>query len=148
MVAGLAVQVFSLITFIVLCLEYAIRVQKNRWRLNTRYTDLYQSLKFKSFLFALGSATIFLFVRAVFRVAELSGSFKGKLAQNQVLFMVLDGAMVLLACIILVALHPGVAFKGVWEEASFRWGSSKSSDRSVEHSTNIETVTFSNKDRE
>jgi hypothetical protein len=145
MVAGLAVQVFSLVTFIALCLEYAMRVRKHRGRLSLTHATLYNSARFKGFLGALGAATVFLFIRAVFRVAELSGGFRGKLAQKQVLFMVLDGAMVLLACIILMVFHPGLAFSGVWDRASFRWGSRKSDNESVVHHTEMESVTHTEK---
>ncbi|KAJ5619675.1 Efflux pump himE [Penicillium lagena] len=146
MVAGLAVQVFSLVTFIALCLEYAMRVRKHRDRLNLTHATLYNSARFKGFLGALAVATVFLFIRAVFRVAELSGGFRGKLAQKQVLFMVLDGAMVLLACIILMVFHPGPAFSGVWERASFHWGSRKSDNESVIHHSEMESVTHTGKD--
>lgn len=127
MVAGLAVQVVSLVVFIALCFEYFLRVRKYRGELNPNYTVLRESGRFKGFLWALAAAVLFLFIRAVYRVAELSGGFGGKLAQEQVLFMVLDGAMVLLACITLTVFHPGPAFGGAWEDASFRWGSTKSS---------------------
>lgn len=72
--------------------------------------NISKSTRFKSFLYALALATILLLIRAGFRVAELSGGFAGKLAQKQVLFMVLDGAAVLSACILLMVFHPGVAF--------------------------------------
>jgi hypothetical protein len=35
--------------------------------------------------------------------------------------MVLDGAMVILACCFLTAFHPGVCFKGTWKEANFHF---------------------------
>ena len=35
--------------------------------------------------------------------------------------MVLDGAMVWLACFILVVQNPGLIFKEVWAESSFLW---------------------------
>jgi hypothetical protein len=34
--------------------------------------------------------------------------------------MILEGAMVTIACICLTVLHPGVAFQGRWAEANFR----------------------------
>lgn len=142
MVAGLAVQVFSLVTFIVLATEFGWRVRRQRGSLDPRYINISQSARFKRFLYALGFATIFLLVRAAFRVAELSGGFAGELAQKQVLFMVLDGAMVLSACILLMAFHPGLAFRGVWAEASFRWGFRKSKrDADSEEDARVESTT-------
>jgi hypothetical protein len=69
---------------------------------------------------ALGLATICILIRSCFRVAELSEGFGGKLANQQVTFMILEGAMVLIACICLTVFHPGVAFGGRWKEANFR----------------------------
>ncbi|CEJ60772.1 hypothetical protein PMG11_09334 [Penicillium brasilianum] len=145
MVAGLAVQVVSLVIFLALCFEYSLRVRKYRGDLNPKYAVLRQSPRFKRFLYALAAATIFLFIRAVYRVAELSGGFRGKLAQDQVLFMVLDGAMVLLACIILTVFHPGSAFGGAWKDASFRWGSKKSSNESSMQDIPAESVAYNGK---
>jgi hypothetical protein len=145
MVAGLVVQVVSLVIFLALCVEYSLRVRKYRGELNPKYAVLRGTPRFKLFLWALAVATILLFVRAVYRVAELSGGFRGKLAQDEVLFMVLDGAMVLLACIILVAFHPGTAFGGVWKDATFRWGSKKAIDESMMQDIPTESVSYNGK---
>jgi hypothetical protein len=60
-------------------------------------------------------ATVCIFIRSVFRVAELSDGFGGHLANNEVSFMVLDGVMVLIACISLTIIHPGAGFgKAAW----------------------------------
>jgi hypothetical protein len=68
---------------------------------------------------ALSLATLCIFIRSIFRVAELSGGFKGSLANNEVSFMILDGTMVIIACITLTVMHPGFAFGAVWQEANF-----------------------------
>lgn len=60
-----------------------------------------------------------IFTRSVFRVAELSNGFAGDLAQNEVSFMVLDGAMVAIASCALTIMHPGIGFHGRWADASF-----------------------------
>lgn len=68
---------------------------------------------------ALFLATATLFVRTVFRSVELSEGFSGKLANNEVQFMVLDGVMVLIASICMTVMHPGYAFGRRWNDASF-----------------------------
>jgi hypothetical protein len=70
---------------------------------------------------ALVLATILILVRCAYRTAELSGGFSGHLAQDQVTFMVLDGAMIWLACFILVIQNPGLIFKDIWVETAFQW---------------------------
>ncbi len=88
------------------------------------------------FLFkALFAATIFIFVRSCFRVAELKEGFDGKLANDEVTFMILEGAMIILAVISLTILHPGTCFQGSWHQANFSIRASKDRARAQ----NIET---------
>jgi hypothetical protein len=119
MVAGLAVQVASLLIFIALCGDLARMIHGHKQKLNPRHADLHDSRKFKTFLWSLALATLCIFVRSVFRVAELSEGFKGHLANNQISFMVLDGTMVIIACLALTIFHPGRGFGRVWDEANF-----------------------------
>ena len=67
-------------------------------------------------------ATIKTFSRSCFRVAELSGGFHGSLANSQISFMVLEGAMVATACLCLTILHPGVYFQAEWRAVDFKFG--------------------------
>ncbi len=71
-------------------------------------------------ILALTVATLCIFIRSVFRVVELQEGFSGKLANNQVSFMILDGVMCIIACISLTAMHPGLGFgKEGWAAASY-----------------------------
>lgn len=60
-------------------------------------------------------------MRSIFRAAELSEGFDGKLANDEVTFMVLEGAMVVIACISLTVFHPGVSFGGKWDQGNFKF---------------------------
>jgi hypothetical protein len=82
-------------------------------------SSLPKSILFRSFLAGLCIATVTIFIRSVFRVAELSGGFHGPLANNQVSFMILEGAMVCIACLCLTIMHPGLCFQGEWRAANF-----------------------------
>ena len=64
-------------------------------------------------------SAIAILIRSCFRVAELKAGFHGSLANNEALFMVLDGVMVIIAVTVLTVLHPGVAFQGHWSAANF-----------------------------
>jgi hypothetical protein len=132
MVAGLAVQVASLLVFIILSADLAREVHTHKANLNPKHADLYNSHKFKKFLWTLALATICIFIRSVFRVAELSEGFKGHLANNQISFMILDGTMVIIASLALTIMHPGRAFGSVWEEANFHFLLGKSRGGDVE----------------
>lgn len=110
MIAGLAVQVVSLGLFMVLCINLALRVRKQWGNRNMATEDMYTSKQWKGFLIgelssliilsnvpntmtALGVATLLVFVRCVFRCAELSGGFNGDLFNDEVAFMILEGML-------------------------------------------------------
>ena len=122
MVAGVAWQVFSLALFSATCLDFAGRVRKtSRSQLNPAFTEFRESAKFKLFLFSLATATLTIFTRSVFRVAELSGGFHGRLATQEVTFMILEGAMIAVAVICLTVFHPGLVFgKEDWDVAAWK----------------------------
>lgn len=74
----------------------------------------------------LALATLTIFVRSVFRVAELQGGFQSSLANNEVVFMILEGAMLAIALLCLTTLHPGICFNGQWNNTA--WSFRKSHD--------------------
>lgn len=128
MLAGLSFQVVSLFIFSIMALEYAYRLYKNPLSWDTTHAVLYNSKLFQAFLCGLALATLTIFVRSIFRVAELKGGFHGSLANNQVSFMILEGAMVTIASACLTFLHPGVAFQGFWSAADFKFRKGKGGD--------------------
>lgn len=69
---------------------------------------------------ALAIATVAILVRCSFRVAELSKGFSSSLANNEVMFMVLDGAMMSIAVIVLTVGHPGPALGNMWRQGDFK----------------------------
>ncbi len=83
------------------------------------FIALRRTKRFRLFLGALALATLTIFVRSVFRCAELRGGFKGKLAQQQVTFMILEGAMIVIAVGLLTIWHPGWVFKEKWGDAAW-----------------------------
>ncbi|KAJ5927976.1 RTA1 domain protein [Penicillium verhagenii] len=114
MIAGLAFQVVSLFLFIILASEFAIRVRKSPKPEENEFSGLRQSSKWKMFIYCLGLATLTIFIRSIFRVAELKGGFNSALANNQVDLMVLESSMVSIACIALTVAHPGTIIGRVW----------------------------------
>ena len=121
MIAGLSFQVFSLVLFIALCVDFASRVWRNPSLWNTTRREVFESAIFTYFLGGLSLSTLTITIRSCFRVAELSGGFHGSLANNQATFMVLEGAMIGIASLCLTILHPGIAFRGTWSDADFNF---------------------------
>lgn len=121
MVAGLAFQVFTLLLFILLCTDFAVRTLR-RMRamgasqaLDPTHVKLRASKLFRAFLAALTLATLCIFVRSVYRVVELGEGWEGALIKNQKLFIGLEGVMVVVAVLVMNLFHPGLCFREGYE---------------------------------
>ena len=84
-IAGLSFQVFTLLIFILLAAEYAIRFQKAE-RVKTQLPT-----KFKIFVGFLSLAIICILIRCIYRIDELSDGYNGPLIHDQGLFIGLEG---------------------------------------------------------
>jgi hypothetical protein len=133
MIAGLVFQVVSLLLFAGLAVDFAVSV----WRGARSYAALRRSnmpgqasgpaypylasarkvspKRIKMFSGALAVATLAVFVRCVFRVAELKEGFNGHLANDEVTFMILEGPMIMVAGVALTVFHPGWVLGGAWQ---------------------------------
>jgi RTA1 like protein len=147
MVAGLSFQVISLTAFILLCTEFFWKVKKDKKQVAaTNWADrdtgrpnpevkgfhvflggkllsspylLHMLINFLAF----AAATILILVRSCFRVAELAHGFRGKLANDQVIFMILEGGVMILATFLLTAFAPGRYVGKEWKNSG--WGIKK-----------------------
>ncbi|TVY53156.1 Sphingoid long-chain base transporter RSB1 [Lachnellula cervina] len=118
MVAGLAFQVLTLLIFMILCVDFAIRTRRryksmgeDAFDQNPLYVSLRGSWRFKGFIAALTLATICIFWRSVYRVAELGEGWTGNLIRRQWLFVGFEGVMVIVACFALNLFNPAFSFK-------------------------------------
>ncbi|KAL6167537.1 hypothetical protein ACJQWK_06958 [Exserohilum turcicum] len=138
MIAGLGFQVATMLAFILLAVDFAWRTYRNRVVLIQTVTpyhhqpSLNPSPRFKAFLVALSLSTLCIFARCVFRVAELSDGWTGKLATTQKYFVGLEGAVVAASVLLLNICHPGFCFKAATEPGNAQsgnrtWFSRKSS---------------------
>ena len=97
MIAGLAFQVFTLIVFALLSLDFFLKVWKNKNELNPSTNQLRSSLGFKLFLAALFTSYLTILVRCVYRVIEMAGGWGNSIMQNETIFLVLDSLYVIQA---------------------------------------------------
>ena len=118
MIGGLVFQVVSLTIFMALCADFALRIQRLRYEKEPAFAQFRASGKFQGFLWALVVATLTIYVRSIFRVAELQQGFHSRLANNEVTFMILEAGMITVAIVALTAFHPGVVFGGLWRDVS------------------------------
>jgi hypothetical protein len=144
MIAGLAFQVVSLTIFIALSMEFVYRARKARESdLNFDFFNLRKRTIFRVFPYAIAVATIAIYIRCVFRVAELKDGFGGKLANDQTAFMILEGPMIIIATIALTVCHPGIAFGSAssWAAANWTWKKSNKGDNNHIRMVSQETAT-------
>jgi hypothetical protein len=66
---------------------------------------------------ALVIATFTIITRSIFRAIELSDGFSGAMANNELLYMILEPPMISIAVIGLTLCHPGMCFQGSWSSA-------------------------------
>lgn len=118
MVAGLAFQVVTLLIFIVLCSDFALRTFQRYKSMGEEALDqspafvtLRSKWTFKGFLAALTLATFCIFWRSTYRVVELAEGWSGNLIRHQWLFVGFEGVMVIIACLALNLFNPAITFK-------------------------------------
>ena len=129
MLAGVVFQVVSLLAFMGLWLEFVVRLRRtSEGSKEIRFAELRSTRKFAWFQYALGTAVVLIFIRSVYRVAELQQGFDGPIANNEASFMILEGPMIFLAVFAMTVLHPGIAFAGKWDSAT--WSVKKSRNTS------------------
>lgn len=133
MIAGLAFQVFTMSAFGYLGLAFLWRVAddhhvrvRDRVTLNPNIVALRTSLSFKAFIWCILGSTLLIFARCCYRVAELSGGWKGDLMKNQGLFVVCEGAFILMASVLLIGGHPAITATRVMD-AGGKFGSVRQS---------------------
>ena len=125
MIGGLAFQVASLFLFAVLVADFAFSVWRSTEPKEPHFAALRASLRFRLFLAALVFAWTTIFVRCCYRVAELQAGFGGALANNEGVFMGLEGPMIFVAVGVLTVWHPGYVYGSLWTAADFSFRRTK-----------------------
>lgn len=111
MIAGLAFQVFTLLIFFGLSMEFMIQCSRNRGSLSTESTKLACCVKFRLFLAAVTTSFLCIFTRCCYRVAELRGGWGNPIMRKEDEFIIMESDMCAVAAIILNIFHPGVFFE-------------------------------------
>ncbi|KAI1453982.1 RTA1-domain-containing protein [Annulohypoxylon moriforme] len=118
MIAGLSFQVFTLLVFMILSLDFLVNTLRRRRALGSEaafsqdpeLVAVRKSIMFKGFLVALTLSTICIFWRSVFRVAELSRGWSGPLMARQDLFIGFEGVLITIAVWVLNIFPPALCF--------------------------------------
>ncbi|KAK4443058.1 RTA1 like protein-domain-containing protein [Podospora aff. communis PSN243] len=96
LLGGLAYQVFAIGIFIILSSAFIFRARR----------EIAKNGLIK-FVAAFGIATLFIYLRTVFRLAETAEGLGGDLSTKEVYFGVLEFAPVIIAALLLTIWHPG-----------------------------------------
>lgn len=94
MMAGIVFQVFTLLIFACLSGEYFYRALSRRSEWSQSVVNLVSSKRFKLFVGSILVAFTVIFVRCVYRIAEMAGGWRNDIMQNEAEFIVLDGVYV------------------------------------------------------
>lgn len=102
----------AIVAYVTLATEFIIRYFKDRplaqySRDSNSPSRAPLSTRMRLMLIGLAMMTVFIFIRSVYRTIELINGFSGPIIHRQVLFNVLDGAMIVLAMWTLNFFHPG-----------------------------------------
>ncbi|KAK5988078.1 Efflux pump himE [Cladobotryum mycophilum] len=112
-IAGVALQVAVLLVFGVLSLDYFVKVKK--WMASseaqgTQALRTWNDANFRKFGYAVSGAYLAIFVRCIYRIAEMAGGWGNKIMQDEPSFLVLDSSLVLIGSFLLTIFHPGFLF--------------------------------------
>jgi hypothetical protein len=147
MQAGITFQVVTLLIFGLLSLELYIRYTRSSPISISKHTGIQSTTSqpqptphLKKSILALMIAYFAILIRCIYRIAEMAGGWRNPIMQNQTAFVVCDGVMCVVACVVLNVFHPGEIFgmskeKGGLVEGS---GNSTSTDTNVEMETLVQ----------
>ncbi|OIW29070.1 hypothetical protein CONLIGDRAFT_704433 [Coniochaeta ligniaria NRRL 30616] len=124
LLAGLGLQLASIVLFLIIYWYFVYKLHHRRFILDPTYQDVYLSPKFKIFLLSnckrkgMQVSIILILGRTAGRFASLIGGWSNAMNQSETVTLVLDGGLVLIACIILTAVPVGSVFRSAWGSTS------------------------------
>jgi hypothetical protein len=106
MEGGIAFQVVTLLIFGALATEIYILYKKD-----PSCSSVFLDPKVKRAIIAVVVAYVAILIRCIYRIAEMAGGWKNPIMQDEVLFVILEGVMCVIACVVLNVFHPGTIFQ-------------------------------------
>ncbi|PMD43487.1 RTA1-domain-containing protein [Hyaloscypha variabilis F] len=132
MISGIVWQVATLITFSALVVDYALRTRRAWSDVTPEAKGLLSQSKFRSFLAAAAVAFTTVFLRCVYRIAEMVGGWANPIMRDEIGFDIMEGVMIVIAVLALTIFHPGFYFPQLagrkWEKPSVELDSLDESD--------------------
>ncbi|KFY81071.1 hypothetical protein V499_00144 [Pseudogymnoascus sp. VKM F-103] len=119
MLVGLITQVVTMFIFGCMCADLAIRIRRYPERKNPKYKLMRSSMPFRGFLIMALVFGLSIFIRCVYRVAELGPGWDNPLMRNETLFIILESCMVTIASIAFCIFHPGFGFQRIFDKIEY-----------------------------
>ncbi len=94
MISGIVWQVATLLVFIGLVVDYALSTRRAWSDVNPEAKVLLQQTKFRGFLVALAVAFVAVFLRCVYRIAEMVGGWANPIMRDEIGFDIMEGMYV------------------------------------------------------
>jgi hypothetical protein len=117
-IAGLSFQAFTLLIFLIMATDFAIRTTKRVRRHGDQAMNedlvsrrLRRHWRFQGMIASLGISALLIFMRSIYRVAELTEGWKGELMSNERYVVGLESIPVAIAGLLLSFFHPCTCFK-------------------------------------
>ncbi|KUJ08889.1 RTA1-domain-containing protein [Mollisia scopiformis] len=115
MLAGIVFQVATFTFLYTLLILFIRNLRANHHTMTEAQLSVLHSKNFRVFAWGIFIASAGIYVRCIYRIAELAGGWKNKIMQDEVSFYVLDGAMCCIAVAALTFAYPGIWFKPIVE---------------------------------
>ncbi|KOS23146.1 Sphingoid long-chain base transporter RSB1 [Escovopsis weberi] len=110
--AGVVLQVVVLLIFGGLSADYFVRLRRRMaaGQAPPSAARMWDDANFRKFVFAVLAAYTLIFIRCIYRIAEMAGGWGNTIMQDEPSFLVLDSSLMLVASAILTIVHPGIFF--------------------------------------
>ncbi|EME43636.1 hypothetical protein DOTSEDRAFT_89429 [Dothistroma septosporum NZE10] len=115
-IAGIAFQVATMGVCMLLAVDFAVKLWKSRTRYPTNGAALEKvrthttTTAFYYYLGCMAVAFLAIFIRCIYRLPEMAGGWGNPLMRNEKEFLILDGAMISIAAVLMTVAHPGIFF--------------------------------------
>ncbi|KFY61754.1 hypothetical protein V496_04912 [Pseudogymnoascus sp. VKM F-4515 (FW-2607)] len=115
MVAGVSFQAATMVVCGLLSLDFVYNLYRHRGeRKETVQNTSSRSAKaFQFYLVCFVVAFVAILTRCIYRIPEMAGGWKNHLMRDEVGFMILDGAMIATATILMTVAFPGAYFPAI-----------------------------------
>jgi len=110
MISGIVWQVATLLAFAGLVTDYVLRTRRAWSDVKPDAKVLLRQRKFRMFLVAVAVAFVTVFLRCVYRIAEMVGGWANPIMRDEIGFDIMEGIMIVIAVFALTICHPGFCF--------------------------------------